>query len=98
LNPAEPVVVLSRPDHIGGQELDAVVLVGEEEGLVPPRVLNNEALASAVGQQALRELYLSITRARHEVVIALPNGSLLTPVLAEALSAGLLVAGGDGAS
>jgi superfamily I DNA/RNA helicase len=90
LGSTHPIVVLSRPDHIGGQEFDAVVITGAEQGLVPPRVLDNDALASAVEQQVLRELYLSITRARECVVVALSHGASLTPVLNEALKAGLL--------
>ena len=91
LNPVSPIVVLSRPAHIGGQEFDGVLVVGAEQGLTPPRVHNNDALAGALEQQALRELYLSITRARYQVVIALSRGASLTPVLAEARSAGVLV-------
>jgi superfamily I DNA/RNA helicase len=90
LSPTDPVVVLSRPAHIGGQEFDAVILLGAEQGLTPPRVLDNDALAVAVEQQALRELYLAITRARHQVVVALARGATLTPVLADAVRAGLL--------
>jgi len=92
LNLTAPVVVLSRPAHIGGQEFDAVLVLGAEQGLTPPRVLDNDALAMAVEQQALRELYLAITRARHQVVIALARGATLTPVLADASTAGLLIA------
>jgi hypothetical protein len=90
LNPAEPVVALSRPQHVGGQEFDAVILAGAEHGVFPPRVLDNEALAAAVEQQALRELYLSLTRARRRVVIALPRGAVPTAILREAEKAGLL--------
>ncbi|MFH2051115.1 MAG: UvrD-helicase domain-containing protein [bacterium] len=87
---SEPVVVLSRPEHVGGQEFDAVVLVGAEAGIAPPRVIDNEALASAVEQQSLREYYLSITRARSQVLVLLSSGESLSPVLEDAVKAGLL--------
>ncbi len=90
LEPNEPTVVLSRPPHIGGQEFDAVVIAGAEEGLAPPRVMGNEALSSAVEQQALREMYLAITRARYQVIFALASGASLTKVLVDAQKAGLL--------
>lgn len=86
----EPVVALSRPAQIGGQEFDAVILVGLEEGVVPPRVLDNDALAGAVEQQALREIYLGVTRARYQLKCFISSDSLLTPVLAEAERLGLI--------
>lgn len=86
----QPVVVLTRPAHIGGQEFDATLIVGAEQGLLPPRVVDNDALASAVEQQALRELYISVTRARKQVTFVLSRGASLTPVLADAQKAGLL--------
>ncbi len=95
LSQTAAVVVLSRAAQIGGQEFDAVLVTGAEFGLSPPRVLDNIALAVAVEQQALRELYLAITRARYLVVFALARGATLTPVLADAQAAGLLESGAD---
>lgn len=89
--PAEqPVVVLSRPAHIGGQEFDAVILVGLEQGVVPPRVTGNDALAAAVEQQALREIYLALTRARYQVVIVMSHKATPTQVLKDAAKFGLI--------
>ena len=45
----EPIVVLTRPEFVGGQEFDAVVAVGVEQGLVPPRIIGHPAMAAAVG-------------------------------------------------
>lgn len=78
VTPDQPLVILSRPAYIGGQEFDAVVLVGLEQGLVPPRIVDNDALAAAIEQQVLRDMYLSITRARTRLIVvinqdALPN-------------------------
>lgn len=86
----QPLVVISKPAYIGGQEFDAVVLVGLEQGIVPPRFSDNEALSSAVEQQALREIYLSVTRARFQVIVAVSQGAAVTGVLAEAAHQGLL--------
>lgn len=90
LPPDEPIVVLTRPPYSGGQEFDAVVLVGLEQGVVPPRVVDNEALSAAVEQQNLREIYLAVTRAKYRLVVVLSAGSALTPILAEAVTAGYL--------
>ena len=86
----EPVVALCRPSVVGGQEFDGVILVGLEQGLVPPRVLDNDALAVAVEQQMIRELYLGITRARYQVVVMVSKGAAPTGILREAANSGLL--------
>lgn len=86
----QPLISLSRPAQVGGQEFDAVIIVGLEQGLVPPRVLDNEAFASAVEQQAIREMYLSVTRARYSVVFALSAGSIPNKILQQAKFAGLV--------
>ncbi|MCA8294034.1 hypothetical protein LGN19_09535 [Burkholderia sp. AU30198] len=90
LPPTQPLVVLTRPAYVGGQEFDAVVAVGLEQGVVPPRVSNNDALATAIEQQTLRELYLTITRARFRLVIPLSTGASPSSVLQDAIQAGLL--------
>ena len=86
----QPLVVLTRPAYVGGQEFDAVVAVGLEQGLVPPRIRENDALASAVEQQALREMYLAFTRARYQLVVAINRGAKPTRVIQEAATAGLI--------
>jgi len=86
----QPIVVLARPAHIGGQEFDAVILVGLEQGVTPPRVTGNDALAAAVEQQALREIYLAVTRARFQIVIMLSHRANPTPVLRDAAKSGLI--------
>jgi superfamily I DNA/RNA helicase len=86
----QPIVVLTRPEHVGGQEFDAVILVGLEQGVVPPRVTGNDALAAAIEQQALREIYLAVTRARFQIFIMLPRRASPTPVLRDAAKSGLI--------
>jgi superfamily I DNA/RNA helicase/adenylylsulfate kinase-like enzyme len=85
-----PIVVVTKPAYVGGQEFDSCIIVGAEMGICPPRVDANEALQIAVEQQALRELYLSVTRARYRVTVVLQKGARLTRVLGEAKAAGLL--------
>lgn len=86
----QPLVVLAKPSLIGGQEVDAVVLVGLEQGLTPPSIPDNDALGAAVEQQAYREIYLALTRARYRVVIVLSAGAAPTAILQEAAQVGLL--------
>ena len=90
LDPEHPLVALTRPAYVGGQEFDAVILVGLEQGVVPPRVVGNDALAVAIEQTTVRELYVSITRARYQVLVVLSAGATLTSILQEAASAGFL--------
>ncbi|MCK8504223.1 UvrD-helicase domain-containing protein [Myxococcus fulvus] len=86
-----PLVVLARPDSVGGQEFDAVVAVGLEQGVVPPRVDFNQGLYSALEQQAFREMYVSFTRARYRLVVVNSFGSAPTAVLQQAIRAGLML-------
>jgi superfamily I DNA/RNA helicase len=86
----QPIVVLARPAHAGGQEFDAVILVGLEQGVIPPKVIGNDALSVAVEQQALREMYLAITRARYRVIIALSPGTSPNSILQDASKSGLI--------
>nr|WP_294502116.1 UvrD-helicase domain-containing protein [uncultured Rhodopila sp.] len=93
LNPDQPLVIISRPAFIGGQEFDAAILVGLERGIMPPRVSDNPALTAALEQQVLREVYLAVTRARDRVVVALNRGALPNGIIEEAKMAGLITEG-----
>lgn len=83
--------VLTRPAHVGGQEFDAVIAVGLEQGLVPHAVTGNSALSSALEQQAFREMYLSFTRARKYLLIPISHDASATRILQEAANAGLIM-------
>jgi superfamily I DNA/RNA helicase len=89
LDTARPLVVLGRPDTIGGQEFDAVLAIGLEQGVVPPRVAN-QALAMALEQQALREMYVSFTRARYRLILINSHRSAPTSIIADAAKRGYL--------
>lgn len=86
----KPLVALTRPAFVGGQEFEAVLLVGLEEGVVPPKVTGNDAFAVALEQQSLREIYLGVTRAQYRLVVVLNRNAAPTGVLADALQSGLL--------
>lgn len=90
ISPDQPLVVLSRPPFIGGQEFDAAILVGLEQGVVPPRVADNAALGAALEQQVLREVYLSVTRARYRVIVAVNRGAAPNAIIEGAISGKLI--------
>lgn len=87
---AHPYVMLSRPELIGGQEVDAVICCGLEEGVVPPKVPGNALLEFTLLQQSLREMYLAFTRARHQLFIVNTAGSSPSATLQRAINANRL--------
>lgn len=89
--PDQPLVILSRPAFIGGQEFDAVVAIGLEQGVTPPRIVDNVALASAVEQQVLREMYLVVTRARYRFISLLNRSAIANSVLEGASDENLIL-------
>lgn len=80
----KPFVVLGRPDTIGGQEFGAILAIGLEQGVVPPRVAN-QALAVALEQQALREMYVSFTRARYRLILLNSHRSTPASIITDAV-------------
>jgi len=88
-------VAVARPETIGGQEFDAVVAVGLEQGVVPPRVSSNQALSVALEQQALREMYVSFTRARFRLILVVSHRSAPTAIIAAAARAGFIETRGE---
>lgn len=90
LETTSPLVAVARPESVGGQEFDAVLAVGLEQGLVPLRVSSNHALTVALEQQALREMYVSFTRARYRLVLINSNRSAPTAIIAGAAKLGLV--------
>ncbi len=80
-----PLLVVSKPEFVGGQEFDAVICVGLEEGVVPPNVGSNHALAASFEQRAMREIYVAFTRARYRLVVANSVNSNICPLLKDAV-------------
>jgi len=86
IDPNKPIVVITRPETVGGQEFDAVLAVGIEKGLVPPIVKNHGGLQTALEQKSLREMYLSFTRARYVLIIVNANNSIPSQIIQTAIS------------
>lgn len=61
--------ILTLPDYVGGLEFDAVVLVGVDEGRVPPSIHASAETKAFLSFSAHNRLYVAITRARYRVVI-----------------------------
>jgi superfamily I DNA/RNA helicase len=85
----KPSVTIGRPESVGGQEFDVVICVGLEDGVVPERV-TYQPLQLAFEQQALREMYLSFTRAKKILTVINSKGSSPTIALQGAIKNGLL--------
>ena len=80
---------LCRPSVVGGQEFDAVVAVGIEQGVVPKKV-SNSSLQSSLEQQALRDVYVTFSRARHRLFLVIGHGAELAPMMEIAHERGLI--------
>lgn len=81
--------VLGRPAVIGGQEFDVVIVVGLESG-VTPKPVENPSLQTTLEQQALRDAYVTFSRAKKRIYIVRNYGVELSPILRLAEANGLL--------
>lgn len=88
INSDQPHVVLCKPAQVGGQEFEAVIIVGVGEN---QSISENVALFSAIEQQFIRELYLSITRARYQVIFALEKFAKENIIIRQAIENNLIV-------
>lgn len=62
--------VISLPDYVGGLEFDGVVLVGVDEGRVPPMSTNQRSESKAyLTYSSHNRLYVAVSRARYQVAI-----------------------------
>jgi hypothetical protein len=83
--------ILSTPEYIGGLEFDAVVLIGVDDGRVPPtRTLDTIDSSNFLTYAAHNRLYVSITRARFRVEILAARDRGLSPLLQNAVASGAL--------
>lgn len=82
--------VLSMPDYVGGLEFDGVVLVGVDEGRVPPSSGISQESRAFLNFAAHNRLYVAITRARYRVVIAGVRSRGTSSVLASAFKMGAI--------
>lgn len=85
IDPKKPITYIARPDLIGGQEFEAVIVVGLEHGLTPPLITGHAGLSEALEQQTLREMYLSFTRAKYSLTIINNKNSSPTGIIQNAI-------------
>lgn len=85
-----PMVVLTRPESVGGQEFDVVICIGLEDGVVPKKV-SYAPLNETFNQQSLREMYIAFTRAKHQLIVINSPNSSPTEVLNNAITEGYLI-------
>jgi superfamily I DNA/RNA helicase len=82
--------VLSSPEFVGGLEFGAVILVGVDAGRVPPLASGTNESQSFLDYASLQRLYVSVTRAKYQVVILGNKARGASPALGSAISSGLL--------
>lgn len=82
--------VLSMPDYVGGLEFDAVVLLGVDDGRVPPSDARLAQTKAFLNYSAHNRLYVAITRARYRVEILGVRDRGPSPILSTALASGAL--------
>jgi superfamily I DNA/RNA helicase len=83
--------VLSTPDYVGGLEFDGVILIGVDDGRVPP-AKTKESIESSnfLSYASHNRLYVAITRARYRVVILALRERGPSPLLRNALASKIL--------
>jgi hypothetical protein len=96
IDPRAPVVYVSKPENIGGQEFDAVICVGLEHGVVPPLIDGHIGLSEALEQQSLREMYLAFTRSRYRLIILNSKHSTPNHIIQMAIEAGMIEGTAEG--
>jgi len=83
--------VLSLPDYVGGLEFDGVVLVGVDDGRVPPSAHSQHSQSKAyLTFAAHNKLYVAVTRARYQVAILGVQARGPSSILKSALDTGAL--------
>jgi len=83
--------VLSTPEYVGGLEFDGVVLVGVDDGRVPPtKATFSQDSANYLNYASHNRLYVAITRARYRVEILAVAGRGPSPLLKIAQKQGIL--------
>lgn len=86
--------VLSAPEFVGGLEFDGVVLVGVDQGRVPPDSQQEET-GHFARYSAHNLLYVAISRARFEVCVLVNRARGLSDLLVSARDRGFLAERSD---
>ena len=86
--------VLSTPDYIGGLEFDGVILIGVDEGRVPP-TKTKESIDSLnfLSYASHNRLYVAITRARYRVEVLVVKERGPSALLRSAIASNILQPG-----
>ncbi len=84
--------VISMPDYVGGLEFDGAILVGIDEGRMPPQSSSNRDESKAyVTYAAHNRLYVAISRARYQIAIFGCRERGSSPILENAFDAEALL-------
>lgn len=83
--------VVAHADYVGGLEFHAVVLVGVDNGRVPPGTSQNESSKNYLSYAAHNRLYVAVTRARYRVVMLGEKARGPSRILDTAINSDLLV-------
>jgi len=87
-------LILSLPEYVGGLEFAGVVLVGVDEGRVPPAKSTTSIDSSNfLTYAAHNKLYVAITRARYRVEILGSKDRGISPLLSNAIATEMLERG-----
>ena len=79
------------PETCGGLEFDAVILAGVDEGRVPPPIGNLGPQGYLMMEEdATKELYTAITRARYQLVFVSDSSVGISPMLKASINSALL--------
>ena len=83
--------VLSTPEYIGGLEFDGVILIGVDDGRVPPtKTVESVDSTNFLAYSSHNRLYVAITRARYRIEILAVKERGLSSLLKPALHAEIL--------
>ena len=84
--------VISMPDYVGGLEFDGVIIVGADDGRLPPisNSSTNESKAYLT-YAAHNRLYVSISRARYQVAILASKERGPSAILKNSFDTGALI-------
>lgn len=84
--------VLTLPDYVGGLEFDGVILLGVDDGRVPPAYTFDSADSrNFLSYASHNKLYVALTRARYRVEVLASRERGLSPLLKNAFGNSLLV-------
>jgi hypothetical protein len=83
--------VLGYADYVGGLEFSGVVLVGADDGRLPPGETSTLDSRSYLNYASHNRLYVAITRAKYRVEILGERSRGISPLLKPAVESGILL-------